>query len=177
MPSTCSRRSWIEPAVHTPTQPSNTAPECRTAIPADQRSTPCNRTTGTGPSASCRSWLNIWSRPLRKAPTSSPGNTDRGTPRRGDTLRFYPLDDTGAEKRGAHVRIGGPDILKHRMKKIAAVILFIVVVLPVLLLLVIPSTPTVSLPPAITAIGQSTPVPIQVHDPHGVRRIAVFIEQ
>jgi len=63
------------------------------------------------------------------------------------------------------------------MKKIAVVILFIVVVLPVLLLLVISSTPTVALLPAITAIGQSTPLPIQVHDPHGVRRIAVFIEQ
>jgi murein DD-endopeptidase MepM/ murein hydrolase activator NlpD len=63
------------------------------------------------------------------------------------------------------------------MKKIAAVILFIVVVLPVVLLLAISSTPSITLPASITAIGQSTPLPVLVHDPHGVRTVAVFVEQ
>jgi murein DD-endopeptidase MepM/ murein hydrolase activator NlpD len=63
------------------------------------------------------------------------------------------------------------------MKTIAVVILFVILVLPVLLLLAISSTPTVNLPASITAIGQSTPLPIQIHDPHGVRDVAVFIEQ
>jgi murein DD-endopeptidase MepM/ murein hydrolase activator NlpD len=63
------------------------------------------------------------------------------------------------------------------MKKIAVVILFIVVVLPVLLLLVISSTPSITLPPAITAIGQSTPLPIMVHDSHGVRTVTAYVEQ
>jgi len=63
------------------------------------------------------------------------------------------------------------------MKKIASAILFIVIALPVLLLLVISSTPAITLSPAITAIGQSTPLPIMVHDPHGARTVTAYIEQ
>jgi hypothetical protein len=63
------------------------------------------------------------------------------------------------------------------MKKIAVVLLFLVVVSPVLLLLVISSTPGITLSPTITAIGQSTLLPVRVQDQHGVRTVTVFVEQ
>ncbi|AXC13673.1 Membrane protein [Acidisarcina polymorpha] len=64
------------------------------------------------------------------------------------------------------------------MKKIVVLAaLILAVLLPVLLLLVFSSTPVVRISPAIVAIGQSTALPVQVSDPHGIRSIAAFIEQ
>jgi murein DD-endopeptidase MepM/ murein hydrolase activator NlpD len=67
--------------------------------------------------------------------------------------------------------------LKFRMKRIAVVVVALVVVLPLILLLALSSTPVVEFPSKPTAIGQSTPIAIRVRDPHGVRNIAVFVEQ
>ncbi len=39
------------------------------------------------------------------------------------------------------------------------------------------ATPVITLPASITAIGQSTPVSFQVSDPHGVRKVALAVEQ
>jgi murein DD-endopeptidase MepM/ murein hydrolase activator NlpD len=63
------------------------------------------------------------------------------------------------------------------MKKIALAVVIVAFLLPLLLLLLFSSTPVVDWPAKITAIGQSTPVPIHVHDPHGVRDVDLFIEQ
>ncbi len=57
------------------------------------------------------------------------------------------------------------------------VVLVAILLLPVVLLLAFSATPTVSLPPSLTAIGISTPIEIQVSGPHGVRSITAFIEQ
>ena len=39
------------------------------------------------------------------------------------------------------------------------------------------ATPVVDLPSSVTAIGQATPITVHVHDPHGVSKIAAFVEQ
>src|SRR5664279_4305186 len=57
------------------------------------------------------------------------------------------------------------------------VVLVAILLLPVVLLLAFSATPTVSLPPALNAIGISTPVDIQVTGPHGIRSLTAFIEQ
>jgi murein DD-endopeptidase MepM/ murein hydrolase activator NlpD len=59
----------------------------------------------------------------------------------------------------------------------AFIILIILIVLPVVLLLTLSVAPVVSLPAAVTALGQATPITIHVSDPHGIRQIAGFIEQ
>ena len=44
-------------------------------------------------------------------------------------------------------------------------------------LLAFSATPVVDLPASLTALGQATPITVQVSDPHGVRRIAALVEQ
>ena len=63
------------------------------------------------------------------------------------------------------------------MKKIAIVIILVAFVLPLLLLVSFSSTPVVDWPSTVSAVGQSTPIPIHVHDPHGIREVKLFIEQ
>ncbi len=63
------------------------------------------------------------------------------------------------------------------MKTKLIVILLVVILLPLLLLLALSTTPAIDLPPAISAIGMSTPLAIQVRDAHGVRAVTAFIEQ
>ncbi|MGZ4818273.1 MAG: M23 family metallopeptidase [Terriglobales bacterium] len=46
-----------------------------------------------------------------------------------------------------------------------------------MLLVVLSATPVVSLPASTASIGQATPLIIQVSAPHGVRRMAAFVEQ
>jgi hypothetical protein len=48
-------------------------------------------------------------------------------------------------------------------------ILCLLVVVPVMALLFISSTPVVTLPQSLAALGQSTPITIKVNDPHGIR--------
>src|SRR2546423_3696458 len=57
------------------------------------------------------------------------------------------------------------------------VIIILFVVLPLTFLLALSATPIVSLPPALTALGQATPITIHVSDPHGIRGITAFVEQ
>ena len=49
--------------------------------------------------------------------------------------------------------------------------------LAIVLLMALSATPVVSLPASIAAIGQATPLTIQVSAPHGVRRMAALVEQ
>ncbi len=56
------------------------------------------------------------------------------------------------------------------------IVLLLLIILPLTLLLVFSTTPVVSLP-EITALGQATPVSVRVTAPHGVRRVAAFVEQ
>src|SRR5919197_160075 len=57
------------------------------------------------------------------------------------------------------------------------IILVAIVVLSLMCLLAFSATPVVELPAALTALGQATPITVQVSDPHGVRRIAALVEQ
>jgi murein DD-endopeptidase MepM/ murein hydrolase activator NlpD len=63
------------------------------------------------------------------------------------------------------------------MKKIVIAVVVIAFVLPLMLLLVFSYKPVVDWPSPVTTIGLKTPVPIHVHDPHGVREVTLFIEQ
>ena len=56
-------------------------------------------------------------------------------------------------------------------------LIFLLLVVAVVLLFTFSTTPVVDLPESITALGQSTPIPVRVSDPHGVRRLAAFVEQ
>ncbi len=57
------------------------------------------------------------------------------------------------------------------------VVLILLIAISLGLLFGLSATPVLTLPAAITAVGQSTPVAVQVRAPHGVRRIAAYIEQ
>src|SRR3954447_23453461 len=56
-------------------------------------------------------------------------------------------------------------------------ILFLLIVVPVVVLFSMSSTPVVTLPPSLTALGQSTPITINVSDPHGIRNAVATVEQ
>jgi len=51
------------------------------------------------------------------------------------------------------------------------------VVVSLIVLLAFSATPVVNLPASLTALGQATPISVQVSDPHGVRRIVAAVEQ
>lgn len=57
------------------------------------------------------------------------------------------------------------------------VILILLIVLSLVFLLVFSTTPAINLPASISAIGQATPITVQVSDPHGVRSLTAFVEQ
>jgi murein DD-endopeptidase MepM/ murein hydrolase activator NlpD len=63
------------------------------------------------------------------------------------------------------------------MKKIIIAVVLVAFFVPLLLLLMFSDKPVVDWPTSVSAIGQSTPIPIHVHDPHGVREVKLFIEQ
>lgn len=56
-------------------------------------------------------------------------------------------------------------------------ILVICVALPLVILMVLSSTPVVELPASLSALGAATPLTLQVKAPHGVRKIAAYVEQ
>jgi murein DD-endopeptidase MepM/ murein hydrolase activator NlpD len=57
------------------------------------------------------------------------------------------------------------------------IVLVVIIVLSLTFLLAFSATPVVNLPAALTALGQATPITVQVSDPHGIRRIAALVEQ
>ena len=64
----------------------------------------------------------------------------------------------------------------------ASIVKFIITLLAILIvalccLMVLSTTPVISLQTDTAVIGQATPLSIKVHDTHGVRKIAAFIEQ
>src|SRR3954463_15376809 len=56
-------------------------------------------------------------------------------------------------------------------------ILFLLIVVPITALLFMSSTPVVTLPQSLTALGQSTPITVNVSDPHGIRSAVATVEQ
>ncbi len=61
--------------------------------------------------------------------------------------------------------------------KIALIVFLVVIALPIVLLLAFSATPVVHLQPSVTALGSATPLTIQASDPHGIREVAVSVEQ
>jgi len=61
--------------------------------------------------------------------------------------------------------------------RIFSVLVVLVVVVSLIFLLAFSATPTVNLPASLTALGQATAIPVQVSDPHGVRRIVALVQQ
>ncbi len=55
--------------------------------------------------------------------------------------------------------------------------LFLIVVIAIVLLLALSSTPAIEVSASVTALGQATPISVRISDPHGVRRIAAYVEQ
>lgn len=54
---------------------------------------------------------------------------------------------------------------------------FLFILLPLTVLWTMSANPAVSLPASLTALGQATHVSVHVADPHGVRRVSIFVEQ
>jgi len=59
----------------------------------------------------------------------------------------------------------------------AIIVVVVLLILTTALLLAFSATPIVNLPASVTALGQATPISVEVRDPHGIRRIAAFVEQ
>jgi Peptidase family M23 len=55
--------------------------------------------------------------------------------------------------------------------------LILICVVAAIVLFVFSATPTVDLPSSFSAIGQSTPVTVHLHDAHGVRSVSAWLEQ
>lgn len=62
------------------------------------------------------------------------------------------------------------------MRKVI-IFLFALVIVFLLVIVLRSATPIAGLVSPVTVLGQATPVSIHVHDPHGIRRIAAFVEQ
>ena len=63
------------------------------------------------------------------------------------------------------------------MKKLAILVVVLLVVAPLIFFAARSATPVIELPSSLTSLGQSTPVSVQVRDPHGVRSARAFVEQ
>ena len=63
------------------------------------------------------------------------------------------------------------------MRKAILVLILLAVILPVAVLFVRSATPVLDMPVPPSSLGQATPVSVHVRDPHGVRRVAAFVEQ
>jgi murein DD-endopeptidase MepM/ murein hydrolase activator NlpD len=49
--------------------------------------------------------------------------------------------------------------------------------MPIAFVLARSATPIINIPSSVTSLGQATPITVDIHDPHGVRRLAAFVEQ
>lgn len=56
-------------------------------------------------------------------------------------------------------------------------ILILLIVVPIVALMIMSSTPVLTLPATITGLGKSTPITVQVADPHGIRSATATVEQ
>jgi murein DD-endopeptidase MepM/ murein hydrolase activator NlpD len=63
------------------------------------------------------------------------------------------------------------------VRRIIPAFIAIVLLASIVLVLARSATPVLDLPDSVTSLGQATPITVQVHDPHGVRRLAAFVEQ
>jgi murein DD-endopeptidase MepM/ murein hydrolase activator NlpD len=63
------------------------------------------------------------------------------------------------------------------VRKLIVVVIALGVLLPLAFFVARSASPVVDLPSAVTSLGQATPITVHVGDPHGIRRLTVFVEQ
>ncbi len=63
------------------------------------------------------------------------------------------------------------------MRKVVVIIIALLVLVPLAFFLTRSATPVIELPSATQSLGQATPISVHVRDPHGLRRLAAFVEQ
>jgi murein DD-endopeptidase MepM/ murein hydrolase activator NlpD len=63
------------------------------------------------------------------------------------------------------------------VRKFIVVVIALGVLLPLAFFVARSASPVVDLPSAVTSLGQATPITVHVGDPHGIRRLTVFVEQ
>ena len=63
------------------------------------------------------------------------------------------------------------------MRKVIVLVIVLAVIVPIAFVLARSATPVIDLPSSVTSLGQATPITVIVRDPHGVRRLAAFVEQ
>jgi len=63
------------------------------------------------------------------------------------------------------------------VRKVIVVVIVLVVLAPIAFVLARSATPIIDLPSSVASLGQATPITVHIHDPHGVRRLAAFVEQ
>ena len=56
-------------------------------------------------------------------------------------------------------------------------ILILLIVVPLMAFTIVSTTPVLTLPASVTGLGRSTPIAVQVSDPHGIRHAAATVEQ
>ena len=62
------------------------------------------------------------------------------------------------------------------MKKLV-VVLALVILLTLAFFVLRSATPVVTIPTAVTSLGQATPISVQVRDPRGIRKLTASVEQ
>ncbi|MFZ0792235.1 MAG: M23 family metallopeptidase, partial [Candidatus Korobacteraceae bacterium] len=63
------------------------------------------------------------------------------------------------------------------MRKVIVVVIVLVVLASIAFVVARSATPVIDLPSSVITLGQATPITVDIHDPHGVRRLAAFVEQ
>jgi murein DD-endopeptidase MepM/ murein hydrolase activator NlpD len=63
------------------------------------------------------------------------------------------------------------------VRKVIVIVIVLVVLVPIAFVLARSATPVIDLPSSVTSLGQATPITARIRDPHGVRRLAAFVEQ
>ncbi len=63
------------------------------------------------------------------------------------------------------------------MRKVIVIVIVLAVLVPIAFVLARSATPVINLPSSVTSLGQATPITVEIRDPHGVRRLAAFVEQ
>ena len=63
------------------------------------------------------------------------------------------------------------------MRKVIVIVVVLLVLLPIGFVLTRSATPVINLPSSVNSLAQATPITVDIHDPHGVRRLTAFVEQ
>ncbi len=63
------------------------------------------------------------------------------------------------------------------MRKVIVIVVVLLVLVPIGFVLTRSATPVINLPSSVNSLAQATPITVDMHDSHGVRRLTAFVEQ